>query len=88
MIPGVATALAQMGQCVTERQAAAWAVIALHRGATDDEIDDAWAEWRRLQAQQVQTIGRCKCSHHSSRHGADGECWSAACGCREMRPAS
>ncbi len=86
----VATALAQMGWAATESAARGWEAIARHRGATEGEIAAAWADWRRLQTQQVQIVGhgRCKCSHHATQHGQSGECWSRACGCRDMRPAS
>jgi hypothetical protein len=55
--PGVATALAQMGQCATVRRAAGWEVIARSRGATDEQIAAAWDEWRRLQDEQVRVWG-------------------------------
>jgi hypothetical protein len=88
--PGVATALMQMAQCATEHRAASWAAIAMHRGATDEQMFAAWVEWHDLQSQQVQTVGggRCLCSHAAGQHtDGTGRCAHRACGCTRVRSA-
>jgi hypothetical protein len=53
----VASALWAMGMQPTREQAQHWANIATQRGATPQQLADAWADWDALDARCVQQVG-------------------------------